>query len=100
MTQPDFWSAFFGRSDTISTMILYTNLVKQLLILPGHLDEFQSIRSRIEDVFKLAKDVFFLRNFHRYTTRFVKNAAYLNVLLFVLVISVWILLKDANSEAG
>ena len=71
----------------MSTMKLYKNLVKQILISFWNQDEFQTIRLQIEDVFKFAKDTFFLMDFPRYTTRFVKNAAYLTVLLFVLVIS-------------
>jgi hypothetical protein len=68
-------------------MKLFKNLVKRLLDSLGHQDCFQSIRSLIEDVFKLAKDAFSLQKFHRYTTRSVKKAVSLNVLLFGLVIS-------------
>lgn len=79
--------SIFGRSDTDETMKLFKNLVKRLLDSLGHQDFFQSIRSLIEDVFKLAKDSFSLQKFHRYTTRSVKKAVSLNVLLFGLVIS-------------
>ena len=79
--------SIFGRSDTDETMKLFKNLVKRLLDSLGHQDCFQSIRSLIEDVFKLAKDSFSLQKFHRYTTRSVKKAVSLNVLLFGLVIS-------------
>ena len=79
--------SIFGRSDTDETVKLFKNLVKRLLDSLGHQDFFQSIRSLIEDVFKLAKDSFSLQKFHRYTTRSVKKAVSLNVLLFGLVIS-------------
>jgi hypothetical protein len=74
MQQQSYHLSIFGRPDTMSTMKLYKNLVKQFLILLRNQDEFQTIRSLIEDVFKLAKDAFFLRDFYRYTTRSVKNA--------------------------
>ena len=72
--------SIFGRSDTDETMKLFKNLVNRLLDSLGHQDCFQSIRSLIEDVFKLAKDSFSLQKFHRYTTRSVKKAVSLNVL--------------------
>ncbi len=76
-----------SRPDTDTTMKQFKNLVKRLLDSLGHQDYFQSIRSLIEDVFKLAKDAFSLQKFHRYTTRSVKKAVSLNVLLSGLVIS-------------
>jgi len=79
--------SIFGRPDTHSTMKLFKNLVKRLLDSLGHQDYFQSIRSLIEDVFKLANNAFSLQKCHRYTTRSVKKAVSLNVLLFGLVIS-------------
>jgi len=79
--------SIFGRPDTDTTMKLFKNLVKQLLDSFGYQEYFQSIRSLIEDVFKLAKDAFSLQKFHRYTTRSVKKAVSLNVLLSGLVIS-------------
>jgi hypothetical protein len=79
--------SIFGRPDTDTTIKLFKNLVKRLLDSLGHQDYFQSIRSLIEDVFKLAKDAFSLQKFHRYTTRSVKKAVSLNVLLSGLVIS-------------
>ena len=50
-------------------------------------DNYLAVRSLIEDVFKLAKNAFSLRKFHRYTTRSVKKAGCLNVLLVGLVVS-------------
>lgn len=82
--------SIFGRSDTDTTMKLFKNLVKRLLDSLDNQDYFQSMRSLIEDVFKLAKDAFSLKKFHRYTTRSVKKAVSLNVLLFGLVISLGI----------
>jgi len=53
-------------------------------------DLFRSSRSLIEDIFKLAKDYFSLKDFHKYTTRSVKKAVCLNVLLVGLAISLGI----------
>jgi hypothetical protein len=39
----------------------------------GQWEYFQSVRSLSEDVFKLAKDAFYLQKFHRYTPRSVKK---------------------------
>lgn len=79
--------SIFGRPYTDATMNPFKNLVKRLLDSLSHQDCFQAIRSLIEDEFKLAKDAFSLQNFHRYTTRSVKKAVSLNVLLSGLVIS-------------
>jgi hypothetical protein len=77
----------FGRPDTRETIRLLKRLVRKLFDCLGHQDVFQNVRSLIEDVFKLAKDAFSLRNFHKYTTRSVKKAVCLNVLLVGLVVS-------------
>jgi hypothetical protein len=92
-------------------MKLFKNLVKRLPDPFGHQDYFQSIRSLIEDVFKLAEDTFSLQKFQRYTPRSVKKAVSLNVLFSGLVISLgfrskkqlqqlseWQLLEGANSK--
>jgi hypothetical protein len=76
----------FGRSDTRTRVRLLKRLVKNLIEGLAAQDLFQSIRSLIEDVFKLAKDAFSLKNFHKYTTRFVKKTVCLNVLLIGLII--------------
>jgi hypothetical protein len=60
--------------------------VKNLIEGVAIQDLFQSIRSLIEDVFKLAKDAFSLKNLHKYTTRSVKKTVCLNVLLIGLII--------------
>jgi len=79
--------SIFDRPATNTTMKLFKNLVKRLLDSLGHQDYFQSLRSPIENVFKWAKDTFSLRKFQRYTTRSVKKAVGLNVLLSGLVMS-------------
>lgn len=76
----------FGRSDTRTRVRLLKRLVKNLIEGLAIQDVFQTIRSLIEDVFKLAKDAFSLKNFHKYTTRSVKKTVCLNVLLIGLVI--------------
>jgi hypothetical protein len=77
----------FGRSDTRDRVRLFKRLVRKLVMCLAHQDLYQNIRSLIEDIFKLAKDAFSLKKFHRYTTRSVKKAVCLNVLLLGLVIS-------------
>jgi hypothetical protein len=77
----------FGRSDTHDRVCLFKGLVKSLIDGLAHLDCYQSIRSLIEDLFKLAKDAFNLKKFHKYTTRAVKKTVCLNVLLVGLVTS-------------
>jgi len=77
----------FGRSDTRDRVRLFKRLVRKLIDCLAHQDSYQAVRSLIEDVFKLAKDAFSLKKFHRYTTRSVKKAVCLNVLLVGLVVS-------------
>ncbi len=48
--------------------------------------DFKSVRSIIEDIFKLAKS-FSLRRLHRYTMKSVYNFAAVNVLLVGVVVS-------------
>ncbi len=77
----------FGRSDTRDRIRLLKRLVKKLLAGLADQSAYPAVRSHIEDVFKLAKNAFALKNFHRYTTRSVKKAVCLNVLLLGLVVS-------------
>ncbi len=77
----------FGRSDTRDRIRLFKRLVRKLIDSLAHQDTYLAVRSLIEDVFKLAKNAFSLRKFHRYTTRSVKKAVCLNVLLVGLVVS-------------
>ena len=79
--------SIFGRSDTRDRVGLLKLLVRKLFDGLAHQDLYQTIRSLIEDVFKLAKDAFSLKRFHKYTTRSVKKTVCLNVLLVGLVIS-------------
>jgi len=48
----------------------------------------------IEDIFKLAKNAFPLKNFHRYTKRSVKKFVCLHVLLVGIVVSLGINSKE------
>jgi len=77
----------FGRSDTGKKIRLFRRLVKKLLTGLADQSAYLTVRSLIEDVFKLAKNAFSLKNFHQYTTRSVKKAVCLNVLLLGLVVS-------------
>lgn len=79
--------SIFGRSDTADRIRRYRELARRLLRHLQEQDRFREIRSRIEDVFKIAKNAFSLRRIHRYTTRSVTKAVVLNVLLTGLVIS-------------
>jgi hypothetical protein len=77
----------FGRSDTREKIQLFRRLVKKLLAGLAEQSAYLAVRSLIEDVFKLAKNAFALKNFHRYTTPSVKKAVCMNVLLLGLVVS-------------
>jgi hypothetical protein len=79
--------SIFGRSDTRDKVRLFKRLVKKLITGLAQQDTYLAVRSLIEDVFKLAKNAFSLKKFHRYTTRSVKKAVCLNVLLLGLVLS-------------
>ena len=77
----------FGRSDTDDQIRLFKRLAGRLISALALQDRYMSVRSLIDDVFKLAKDAFNLKKFHKYTTRSVKKTVCLNVLLVGLVIS-------------
>lgn len=79
--------SIFGRSDTPELLRRYRDLAQNLLLRLKEQERFQEVRSYIEDVFKIAKNAFSLRKIHRYTTRSVKKAVSLHVLLTGLVIS-------------
>ena len=53
-------------------------------------ERYISIRSRMEDLFKLAKNAFSLDKLHRYTRKSVK----LNVLLLGMIVSIGIRRKE------
>lgn len=61
--------------------IFYNSLVKTLKKKLENWKEYRPIRGMIEDVFKLAKDVFSLKKLHRYTECSVKKILCLRVLL-------------------
>ena len=65
---------------------LFKALKDKLLDLLEKWKDFKSVRSLIEDIFKLAKS-FSLRNLHRYTMRSVYKFAALNVLLVGVVVA-------------
>ncbi|WP_456369782.1 transposase [Geoglobus sp.] len=67
-------------------MKLFRGLKRKLMTLPENWQSFRSIRSMIEDVFKLAKS-FGLRRLHRYTRRSVYKFVALNVLLVGVVVA-------------
>ena len=59
-------------------------------------ERYRSIRSRMEDLFKLAKNAFSLDRLHRYTKKSVKIKKFvgLNVLLLGMVVSMGIRKKE------
>ena len=57
-------------------------------------ERYRSIRSRIEDLFKLAKNSFSLDKLHRYTKKSVKKFVGLNVLLLGMIVSMGIRRKE------
>ena len=85
--------SIFGHSDTRERVRLLKRLVRKLISGLAHEDAYLAVRSLIEDVFKLAKNAFSLKKFHRYTTRSVKKAVCLNVFLLGLIVSLGFRLK-------
>ncbi len=65
---------------------LFKALKAKLMNLLENWKGFNSVRSSIEDIFKLAKSLS-LRNLHRYTMRSVYRFAALNVLLVGMVVA-------------
>ncbi len=65
---------------------LFKDLKTKLLNLLSNWHDFKSIRSMIEDVFKLAKSMS-LRSLHRYTMRSVYKFVAMNVLLVGVVVA-------------
>ena len=60
-------------------------LVKSLKAILENWKKYKPIRGMIEDIFKLAKNAFSLKNLHRYTKRSVKKF----VCLHVLLVGIW-----------
>ena len=56
--------------------------------------KYKPIRGMIEDIFKLAKNAFSLKNLHRYTKRSVKKFVCLHVLLIRIVVSLGVNSKE------
>ena len=67
--------------------------MKSLKAILENWEKYKPIRGMIEDIFKLAKNVFSLNNLHRYTKRSVKKFVCLHVLLVGIVVSL-----DINSK--
>ena len=69
-------------------------LVKSLKAKLENWKKYKPIRGMIEDIFKLAKNAFSLKNLHRYTKRSVKKFVCLHVLLVGIVVSLGINSKE------
>ena len=66
---------------------IYKRCLRDLLRHLGEWEDFRAPRSRIEDIFKLAKDAFSLRDVHRYSRRSVGKFVAVTVLLVGAVIA-------------
>ena len=67
--------------------------MKSLRAILENWEKYKPIRGMMEDIFKLAKNAFSLKNLHRYTKRSVKKFVCLYVLLVGIVVSL-----DINSK--
>ena len=86
--------SIFNRSNPEREKEFYRGLVKSLKAKLENWEEYKPIRSMIEDIFKLAKSAFSLKNLHRYTERSVKKFVCLHVLLVGIVVSLGINSKE------
>ena len=68
--------------------------MKSLKAIIENWENYKPIRGMIEDIFKLAKNAFYLNNLHRYTKRSVKKFVCLHVLLVGIVVSLGINSKE------
>jgi len=75
---------------------IFIKLVRKFREMILKWERYRSIRSRMEDLFKLAKNAFSLDKLHRYTKKSVKikKFAGLNVLLLGMVVSMGIRKKE------
>jgi len=84
----------FSRSRIKQDIQVWKHLLDRLLTLFDRIDEYATIRSLIEDVFKVAKNALSLKRLHRYTTRSVEKVVATTVLLLGTVISLGFNSKD------
>ncbi len=73
---------------------VFIKLVRKFRKMILRWERYRSIRSRMEDLFKLAKNAFSLDRLHRYTKKSVKKFVGLNVLLLGMVVSMGIRRKE------
>ena len=75
---------------------VFIKLVRKFREMILKWERYRSIRSRMEDLFKLAKNAFSLDKLHRYTKKSVKIKKFvgLNVLLLGMVVSMGIRRKE------
>ncbi|HDM36975.1 MAG TPA: hypothetical protein ENG09_07035 [Candidatus Syntrophoarchaeum butanivorans] len=86
--------SIFNRSNPEGEKEFYRGLVKSLKEKLEKWEEYKPIRSMIEEIFKLAKSAFSLKNLHRYTERSVKKFVCLHVLLVGIAVSLGINSKE------
>ena len=84
--------SIFNRSYLEKEKEFYRGLVKSLKAKLENWEKYKPIRG--EDIFKLAKNAFSLKNLHRYTKRSVKKFVCLHVLLVGMVVSLGINSKE------
>ena len=75
--------------------LLFVKLVREFVRLIKDWKRFKSVRSIIDDLFKVAKNSFAMDKIHRYTKRSVKKFVALNVLLVGVVVSLGFREKEA-----
>ena len=86
--------SIFNRSNPEKEKEFYRGLVKSLKVKLENWKKYKPIRGMIEDIFKLAKNAFSLKNLHSYTKRSVKKFVCLHVLLVGIVVSLGINSKE------
>jgi len=86
--------SIFSHSNPEKEKEFYRGLVKSLKAKLENWKKYKPIRGMIEDIFKLAKNAFSLKNLHRYTKRSVKKFVCLHVLLVGIVVSLGINSKE------
>ena len=73
---------------------IFISLVRKFREIILKWEKYKAVRSRMEDLFKLAKNGFSLDRLHRYTKKSVRKFVGLNVLLLGMIVSIGIRKKE------
>lgn len=76
---------------------IYSKLVAKFKILLENWGRLKPIRSLIEDMFKVAKKTFNMKDLHRHTTRFVQKYCFLTVFLIGAITAFLFAIKRDNN---